>query len=67
MRSSLWIASVLATVALAAPSYTSSGDTEALQIYFELLASKVQEGQNMATAPVCDLSKASMPSSSKIP
>jgi hypothetical protein len=62
MRSSIWIASVLATVALAAPQYTAAdGVTDVLQTYFELLASKVQEGQGLA--PVCDLSKAQMPSS----
>jgi len=63
MRSSIWIASVLATVALAAPQYTAAeGDTDALQTYFELLSSKIQDGHG-ATAPVCDLSKARMPSS----
>jgi hypothetical protein len=65
MRSSLWITSLLATIALAAPQYSSSGDADALQTYFELLASKVEEGLDMAAAPVCDLSKAQMPSSSK--
>jgi len=55
---------VLATVALAAPQYTASvGGEDALQTYFELLSTTIQEGQ--ATAPVCDLSKAQMPSSSK--
>lgn len=65
MRSSIWIASVLATVALAAPQYTTAdGDLDALQTYFELLSSKIQEGHG-ATAPVCDLSNAQMPSISK--
>jgi hypothetical protein len=64
MRSSIWIASVLATFALAAPQYNAAdGDTDALQTYFELLSSTVQDSQDMATAPVCDLSKAQMPSS----
>jgi hypothetical protein len=64
MRSSIWIASVLATFALAAPQYDAAdGSRDALQTYFELLSSKVQEGQGTGSAPVCDLSKAQMPSS----
>ena len=64
MRSSIWIASVLATVALGAPQYTVADEgMDALQTYFELLSTTIQEGQ--ATSPVCDLSNAQMPSSSK--
>jgi hypothetical protein len=64
MRSSIWIASVLATVALAAPQYTVAvGGTDALQTYFELLSSTIKDGQT--TTPVCDLSNAQMPSASK--
>ena len=56
--------SVLATFTLAAPQYNAAdGETDALQTYFELLSSKVQEGQGKAAAPVCDLSKAQMPTS----
>ncbi len=53
---------MLATVALAAPQYSAAdGNMDVLQTYFELLSSKVSEVQDMASAPVCDLSKAQMP------
>ncbi|TVY78128.1 hypothetical protein LSUE1_G004645 [Lachnellula suecica] len=66
----LWVASALCAVALSAPTITiPSGaalpaEVKALSDYFNLLATKVQAGKSMAAAPVCDLSKASLPTAS---
>jgi len=68
MRSSICVVAVaLCAGAFSAPtagfSYGNAGPGEmkVLSDYFSLLGSKVQAGKQMATAPVCDLSKAVMP------
>jgi len=65
MRTSLWIASALCTVGLSAPTLPPSaappGDMTVLSDYFNLLASKVDASRSLSSAPVCDLSQASMP------
>jgi hypothetical protein len=62
MRSILWTALVLATAALAAPSYSPvPGDSDAISTYFQRSALKVEERRDI----VCDLAKAQMPQSSK--
>jgi hypothetical protein len=61
---SIWIASVLATVVLAAPSYApAAGDNEALSQYFQLLAEKVKDRQDSTAPAKCDLTLATMPQS----
>jgi hypothetical protein len=63
MRSSIWIASALSTVALAAPSWdVKAEDVPVVSEYFQLLGSKIQEQRSLSAVPVCDLSKAVMPS-----
>lgn len=62
--------SALCAVAMSTPtpplSYSAAAaerpnDMQVLSEYFHMLGSKVQEGRNMAHAPVCDLSKAKLP------
>ena len=75
MRTSLFLVSaVLGAIntALAAPSYPTfnvnaamPGDLKQMTDYFNMLARKVQEGRSMAYSPVCDLSKAKMPTTCK--
>jgi hypothetical protein len=65
MRYSLWIASALAPIALAAPKYDGwvpAGplDSKFISTYFNQLAQKVGDSKHWP-APVCDLSKAQMP------
>jgi hypothetical protein len=62
----LWMTSALCAVALAAPSLAPGAaarpeEMKVLSEYFQMLATKVQAGKNMAMAPVCDLSKAVLP------
>jgi len=71
MLPSFWIAPVLATVALAAPSFPSPpglspADLSIVSDYFNLLSQKVQRGRG-APAPVCDVNAATMPSSTLAP
>jgi len=66
MLSKIWVVSALSAVAMCAPTLNSNAvqvpaDMEVLSDYFNLLASKIQNGRNMAAAPGCDLSKAVMP------
>jgi len=68
MRASILLASALAAAVSAAPVYQEvnmaaalPGSLEHLSEYFNMLASKVEAGKMMATAPVCDLSRAIMP------
>jgi hypothetical protein len=68
MLSKIWAVSALCAVALSAPTLTySSGaaerpaEMEVLSEYFQMLASKVQAGRNMAQAPVCNLNNAVLP------
>lgn len=72
MLCNLWVASALCAVALSAPAIPySSGAAErptemkVLSDYFNMLGSKVQAGKQMAEAPVCDLSKAILPTACK--
>ncbi|KAG9247612.1 hypothetical protein BJ878DRAFT_156579 [Calycina marina] len=71
MLSEVYILSALCATALSAPtlSYSASGtavapDMSFLTDYFQLLASKVQEGRDMSSAPVCNLNNAELPASS---
>jgi len=69
MLSKLWVLSALCAIAFSAPpplTYSSNAaarpeEMKILSDYFNMLASKVREGKNMAYAPVCDLSKAVFP------
>jgi hypothetical protein len=66
MRSSIWIVSALAPFALAAPAYDGWApaglqDTGAMSSYFNILTQQVGKGKQLPSAPVCDLSKAVMP------
>ncbi|KAI0124378.1 hypothetical protein BJ170DRAFT_639192 [Xylariales sp. AK1849] len=69
MRSSVLLASALGvTTITAAPTWPAlnlnaamPGSLQSVSAYFNMLAQKVQESRSMAEAPVCDLSKASMP------
>jgi hypothetical protein len=73
MLCKLWIVSALCAVVLSAPTLSFSSvaaerrtEMKILSDYFQMLASKVQEGRNMAQAPVCDVSKAQMPVACKL-
>lgn len=62
----LWVVSALCAVALSAPTLSVSAaerpaEMKILSDYFQMLASKVQAGRNMAQAPVCDVDNAKMP------
>jgi hypothetical protein len=68
MLSSIWIVSALCATAFSAPTLTFSSNAAArpaemkvLSDYFQMLGSKVQEGKNMAQAPVCNLNNAVIP------
>ncbi|KAL2074715.1 hypothetical protein VTL71DRAFT_8494 [Oculimacula yallundae] len=73
MLSQIWIVSALCAGAFAAPTLTSAGsarlpaDLKILTEYFQLLGKKIQEGKNMAAAPVCNLDNAKMPVASPTP
>jgi len=73
MLRNIWVVSALCAVALSAPALNFPGGVEGpgeikiLTDYFQMLAQKVQEGKNMAQAPVCDVSKAVMPVASPTP
>ena len=69
MVSRLWVLSALCAVAFSAPpplTYSSDAaavpaEMKVLSDYFTMLATKVQAGRSMAQAPVCDMSKAVLP------
>jgi len=68
------VASALCAVALSAPtlSYSSSAaerpaEMQILSEYFQMLGQKVQEGRNMAEAPVCNIGNAVLPVASPTP
>ncbi|KAK3685637.1 hypothetical protein B0T22DRAFT_224853 [Podospora appendiculata] len=68
MRASILLASVFGAAVFAAPAYPDLNEAAALpggldtvSEYFNMLATKVQQTRSMAVAPVCDLSKASLP------
>lgn len=66
MLSKVWIMSAMCIGAMAAPTLnvaaiTVPSEMQALSDYFQLLASKIQEGKHMAAAPVCDVSAAKLP------
>lgn len=68
MRFSIVLSAVCAAVALAAPAYpelnikaATPTAAEDLNEYFNLLSQKIASGKQMATSPVCDLSKAVLP------
>jgi hypothetical protein len=72
MLSRFLVLAALCAGALGAPTLTYStaaaevpAEMEVLSDYFQLLASKVLAGKNMAQAPVCDLNKAVMPAACK--
>lgn len=68
--------SALCAVSLAIPAPTlpyspgaaaGATDMQILSKYFQMLGQKVEEGRNMAQAPVCDMSKAVLPVDSPSP
>lgn len=68
MLSQIWVVSALCAGALAAPTLTYSAgsaerpaDMKILSDYFQMLGRKIQQGKNMAVAPVCNLQNAVMP------
>lgn len=68
MRSGAIWAAILAASVRAAPAFPSlelkDNSADALQKlsdYFNLIAAKIQDSRNLASAPSCDLSKARMP------
>ena len=68
MLSKVWVVSALCAVATSSPTLSFSADAAArpsemkvLSDYFSMLGSKVQAGRMMAQAPVCDMSKAVLP------
>ncbi|KAG9239245.1 hypothetical protein BJ875DRAFT_220747 [Amylocarpus encephaloides] len=67
----LWAISALCAVTLSAPFAPGSAsrpeEMKVLSDYFHMLATKVQEGRNMAMAPICDISKATLPVASPTP
>ncbi|KUI57936.1 hypothetical protein VP1G_05229 [Cytospora mali] len=72
MRTSTILVSALSAIAFAAPAHPKLNLDAALPTdaindisqYFNMLASKTQEGRQMAGSPVCDLSNAQMPTAS---
>ncbi|KAH8595801.1 malate dehydrogenase-like protein [Bisporella sp. PMI_857] len=65
-----WAFSALCAVTMSAPtlSYNAKAveppaNMKVLAEYFQLLASKIQAGKNMAQAPVCNLANAKLPAS----
>ncbi|KAK0124442.1 hypothetical protein ONS95_009398 [Cadophora gregata] len=74
MLSQIWSVSALCAGALAAPTLTFSAgsadkptDMKILSDYFQMLGKKIQEGKNMAVAPVCNMENAKMPAASPTP
>jgi len=72
MLCKLWIVSALCAVVLSAPTLSVSAaerpaEMKILSDYFQMLASKVQAGKNMAQAPVCNVNNAQMPVASPTP
>jgi len=72
MLCKLWIVSALCAVVLSAPTLSISAaerpaEMKILSDYFQMLASKVQAGRNMAQAPVCDVNNAQLPVASPTP
>lgn len=73
MRTTILLSALYATTALAAPKYpefnvnaANPTSTDDLSQYFNLLAQKISSGKQMATSPVCDLSKAALPVAGKM-
>lgn len=71
MRSSIWAASMLCATALSAPTYSTSAAARPVEMkdlsdYFQLLGRKVQDGEDMAQAPVCNMNNAVMPIACKL-
>jgi len=72
MLCKLWAVSALCAVVLSAPTLSVSAaerpaEMKILSDYFQMLASKVQAGKNMAQAPVCNVNNAQMPVASPTP
>lgn len=72
MRTSILLSALCATATMAAPAYPElnvnaihPSNADDLSSYFNLLAEKISKGKQMASAPVCDLSKAVLPVDSK--
>jgi hypothetical protein len=68
MLSTIWTLSALCAVALSSPVLNFSpgaaerpAEMKILSQYFSMLGQKVQEGKNMAQAPVCNLNNAVLP------
>jgi hypothetical protein len=68
MRSSILLAPALAAVTYAAPTYPQlnmdaamPSGLEVMSDYFNMLAEKVQANRYMSSAPLCEMSKVSMP------
>jgi hypothetical protein len=68
MLSIIWTLSALCAVALSSPVLNFSpgaaerpAEMKILSEYFSMLGQKVQEGKNMAQAPVCNLNNAVLP------
>lgn len=73
MRTTILLSALCATTTLAAPKFpefnvkaATPSSTDDLAKYFNLLAQKISAGKQMTSSPVCDLSKAALPVSSKI-
>lgn len=69
MLCNFWVVSALVATVISAPTLPSvpvvqPASMTILSNYFNLLAGKVAAGKSMAAAPVCDLSKATLPTSS---
>jgi len=74
MQLSILLASALSATALAAPAYpdlnlgaASPDGIATVSEYFTMLALKVQQSRMMSEAPVCDLSKAVLPTGTNRP
>ncbi|KAJ4425298.1 hypothetical protein N0V82_000108 [Gnomoniopsis sp. IMI 355080] len=68
MRTSILLSALCATATLAAPAYpelnvnaVNPNAVDDLSEYFGLLAQKISSGKQMSTSPVCDMSKAVLP------
>jgi hypothetical protein len=69
MHSSIFLSSALSALAvMAAPTWPSlnpgaalPGASQSVSDYFNMLAQKVQQGRQMSSAPVCDLSTVELP------
>jgi len=70
MHSIIWTLSALCAVALSSPVLNVAerpAEMKILSEYFSMLGQKVQEGKNMAQAPVCNLNNAVLPVTSPTP